>query len=247
MAYTKTSWQDGAPPAITSAQLNRMEQGIFDAHAHMTSQTNPHNVTASQVKALPTAGGTITGGLATGSDRWWIGATTPTFGLNLNGSSIIGVDELLFKGQANGDGIGLYFLKNGAAADSSKIADYNVFRVDGSGIPYVGGSRMITDKDKDIKIGDKIRILTSDDGIGYFHGGNGDKDTNAEIRITRTYTALDKIKVFRVQAENAYFSDTLEAKNVKSSGAECYAKWKNITWGTGSPSGGSDGDIYIQY
>lgn len=32
MAYTKTTWVDGSAPAITAAQLNRMEDGIDDAH-----------------------------------------------------------------------------------------------------------------------------------------------------------------------------------------------------------------------
>lgn len=33
MAFAKTTWVDGSAPAITAAQLNRVEQGIADAHA----------------------------------------------------------------------------------------------------------------------------------------------------------------------------------------------------------------------
>jgi len=32
MAYTKTSWVNDAPPAINATNLNKMEQGIYDAH-----------------------------------------------------------------------------------------------------------------------------------------------------------------------------------------------------------------------
>lgn len=33
MPYTKTAWVDGSAPAITAAQMNRIETGIDDAHA----------------------------------------------------------------------------------------------------------------------------------------------------------------------------------------------------------------------
>lgn len=32
MAYTKTVWQNGGPPAISAEMLNKIEQGIKDAH-----------------------------------------------------------------------------------------------------------------------------------------------------------------------------------------------------------------------
>lgn len=33
MAFVKTTWVDGALPSISAAQLNRMDQGILDAHS----------------------------------------------------------------------------------------------------------------------------------------------------------------------------------------------------------------------
>lgn len=33
MPFTKTTWVDGSEPAITAAQLNRIETGVDDAHA----------------------------------------------------------------------------------------------------------------------------------------------------------------------------------------------------------------------
>ncbi len=37
MAYTKTVWVNGAAPAISAENLNKIEQGIYDAHALATS------------------------------------------------------------------------------------------------------------------------------------------------------------------------------------------------------------------
>ena len=33
MAYTKTTWVNDSKPAINAANLNKIEQGIADAHA----------------------------------------------------------------------------------------------------------------------------------------------------------------------------------------------------------------------
>ena len=51
MAYSKTTWNNGAPPAITGTNLNKMENGIGDAHDHMANTSNPHSTTAAQVGA----------------------------------------------------------------------------------------------------------------------------------------------------------------------------------------------------
>lgn len=40
MAYNKTNWQDDVTP-LSATNLNKMEQGIADAHAHL-SETMPH-------------------------------------------------------------------------------------------------------------------------------------------------------------------------------------------------------------
>lgn len=32
MAYTKTQWNPGGPPAVNAENLNKIEQGIYDAH-----------------------------------------------------------------------------------------------------------------------------------------------------------------------------------------------------------------------
>ena len=32
MAYTKTTWNNNAPPPINATNLNKMEGGIYDAH-----------------------------------------------------------------------------------------------------------------------------------------------------------------------------------------------------------------------
>lgn len=34
MSYNKTAWKDNQAPAINAANLNKMEQGIYDAHIY---------------------------------------------------------------------------------------------------------------------------------------------------------------------------------------------------------------------
>lgn len=52
MAYTKTTFVDGAEPAIDATELNKIGTGIEDAHTladnHIADETNPHSVTATQ-------------------------------------------------------------------------------------------------------------------------------------------------------------------------------------------------------
>lgn len=55
--YTKTNWVDNSPPPIDAANLNKIEQGVADAHTeidtHTADTSNPHNVTAAQAGADP--------------------------------------------------------------------------------------------------------------------------------------------------------------------------------------------------
>ena len=37
MAYQKTTWIDGSAPAINAANLNKLEQGVADAHDMLTT------------------------------------------------------------------------------------------------------------------------------------------------------------------------------------------------------------------
>lgn len=41
MAYTKTTWVDGSAPAINASNLNKIEQGIADAHALVEQHLAP--------------------------------------------------------------------------------------------------------------------------------------------------------------------------------------------------------------
>ena len=53
MPYNPTNWVNGGPPGISAERLNKIEQGIKDAHdgldVHIANTNNPHNVTKSQV------------------------------------------------------------------------------------------------------------------------------------------------------------------------------------------------------
>lgn len=79
MAFTKTTWVEGAEPAITAAQLNRIEQGIDDAHAGevddgavATAKLADDAVTPPKTSFLPQlpAGGAMYFGSVTSAGGW---------------------------------------------------------------------------------------------------------------------------------------------------------------------------------
>lgn len=49
MPYTKTTWNSGAAPAINASNLNKIEQGIYDA------QNTADSASTSATSALSTA------------------------------------------------------------------------------------------------------------------------------------------------------------------------------------------------
>ena len=63
--YYTNGWKSGEAGGtpITPEALNHMEAGIEAAGTHTDSTSNPHKVTAAQVGALSTSGGTLTGNL----------------------------------------------------------------------------------------------------------------------------------------------------------------------------------------
>ena len=52
MAYTKTTWVNDSKPAINAANLNKIEQGIADAHA-VVAEPGPKGDTGPQGPAGP--------------------------------------------------------------------------------------------------------------------------------------------------------------------------------------------------
>ena len=63
--YYTNGWKSGEAGGTPSTPeaLNHMEAGIEAAGTHTDSTSNPHKVTAAQVGALSTSGGTLTGNL----------------------------------------------------------------------------------------------------------------------------------------------------------------------------------------
>ena len=40
--YIRTTWVNDSDPPLSADNLNKIEQGIVDAHIHMAAKNNPH-------------------------------------------------------------------------------------------------------------------------------------------------------------------------------------------------------------
>lgn len=61
MAYTKTVWQEGSPPGISADNLNKIEQGIYDAYVEKVSKSG--DTMTGQLTITGNPGLKLTGGL----------------------------------------------------------------------------------------------------------------------------------------------------------------------------------------
>jgi hypothetical protein len=72
MAYTKTTWVNDTTPAINATNLNKIEQGIYDAHTNLitiVTGTYPVLTTDETVVCNSSSAFTVTLLAATGSGR----------------------------------------------------------------------------------------------------------------------------------------------------------------------------------
>ena len=53
--YVRTIWVNDSEPPLNADNLNKIEQGIVDAHIHMSAKDNPHGVTTEQIGAATKA------------------------------------------------------------------------------------------------------------------------------------------------------------------------------------------------
>ena len=53
--YIRTTWVNDSDPPLNADNLNKIEQGIVDAHIHMAAKNNPHGVTTEQIGAATEA------------------------------------------------------------------------------------------------------------------------------------------------------------------------------------------------
>lgn len=202
------------------AGSNNAEMG-----AHMSSQVNPHGVTKAQV------------GL----------------GNVLNVKQASDADFLAHKGDK----------ANPHSVTTAQIGAVPTSRAVHTTIGLIGGGALTQNRTLEINWTEfNKRYLPKSGGVVNGHvtaksfragGGTGEYiftnavDTNgigthiyirpeygSEVRITKTLTT------------NQY--ESIRAKSYLSQyGQPAYHKKESIKWGTGNPSGGSDGDIYIQY
>lgn len=76
MAYTKTTWVEGNPPGISASNLNKIEQGIYDAHQQKVSKSG--DTMTGQLTITGNPGLKLTGGhegLEFRGDSDYFGAT----------------------------------------------------------------------------------------------------------------------------------------------------------------------------
>jgi hypothetical protein len=92
MAYSKTTWVKGGTPPINDVNLNKMEQGIADAHTHGARIDNPHAVTKTQVG---------------------LGSVIDKKQLPIDGSEPMTGNLTLSQDNASVEGMGNYFFVNG--------------------------------------------------------------------------------------------------------------------------------------
>ena len=53
--YVRTMWVNDSDPPLDADNLNKIEQGVVDAHIHMSTKSNPHSVTTEQIGAATEA------------------------------------------------------------------------------------------------------------------------------------------------------------------------------------------------
>jgi hypothetical protein len=85
MAYTRTTWSQNNPPYVNATNLNKLEQGVVDAHDHFDDTSSVHGLSSTTA----VVGFVIWDGQGTTPDRptgftviIWIAPTAPTITTN---------------------------------------------------------------------------------------------------------------------------------------------------------------------
>jgi hypothetical protein len=249
MAYTKTAWVEGGAPAITASNLNKIEQGIFDAHAHITNTSNPHSTTAAQVGALALTGGTMTGNVKFNTGK---GLLSPGGSLAIE----------FVTGDSTGDAV--FMGAGGATVIGAGESAQNFKSLLGSNQT----EQLYLTSDNDVNfyanMQDPANVKTmtfKKDGVLETNYGILINNCNdVDFTHTRGFTlmggdgsrvSMDNNEMIVEKAGGGRASYTIHTASLfldyGGGGREVYTKGAGIRSGTAAPSGGEDGDVYIQY
>jgi hypothetical protein len=249
MAYTKTAWVEGGAPAINASNLNKIEQGIFDAHTHIAAIGNPHGTTAAQVGALALAGGTMTGNIKFPTGK---GLLSPGGSLAIE----------LVTGDATGDGI---FIGAGGATVIGAGESAQAFK---EFLDSNQTEQLYLTSDNDITLYSNMQdpmnaktMTFRKDGVLETNYGLIIKNINdVDFTHTRGFTlegsdgarvSMDNNEMIIEKAGGGRNTFTIHTSSLfldyGGGGREVYTKGAGIRWGTAAPSGGEDGDVYIEY
>lgn len=243
MPYTKTVWSTG--DTITATLANHWEQGIKDAHNsidnHTADTTNPHSVTAAQAGALPIKGGEMQGGIGMGGHAFT--KFRVASGLKSgsgNAGEWVRVGEVELGAQYLSSSNLIHITNTGNAAGNNDFAQVSlgvkqqnplgqepgvsleVISRGGSWTPEHFMASLVYKGTDQTRVGLYVQIPYNYDSIEFFILSTG-------------YFAPD----------NNFTPQLTAPSNWKEWACANYAP--RITSGTTTPSGGSDGDVYIQY
>jgi hypothetical protein len=283
LTYTKTLWNEGGAPGISAANLNKIEQGIADAHAQFSSflkkdgtekMTGDLNFSADKsikvegINVLSMFGPPSSGyGVALGSGGLTIvggGESWQATRDGLLGEGQNGGYEQLFLSSDNdiylntnlqngwGDRLQWAFYKSGNFASphaNGGILDqyFNLQRKSGSdggswNVMGPTGTKLFTVNwngsgsviEKSLII-DNVSDIDATDNDGLTIRGGGGK------------VKFDDNEMYSTDANGNLKAWFINASYVTIDGNYVYTAGGNVNWGTGNPSGGGNGDIYIQY
>lgn len=217
MAYVRKEWDSSMSPS--AGDFNRIETGINDVHNHIGNQNNPHGVTPGQISAVPTVRNVGTG-------------------TGLTGGGSLSVNRSLSLDLSYTDG--RYLGKSAKANDADKLDGYHASSFAKlSGASFTGPVAALSSSGKALELnaadgGYKTNTMSFvKNGTANNYEWNMEFDTGATNRDFWMKASGGGSMRFNVDGDVR-----VKGKSVHTG---------NVGYGTANPSGGSNGDIYIQY
>ena len=227
--YSKTTWVDGTAPAIDATNLNKIEQGIFDAFRQDGSTTM-------SAQLVTTAGSDTTPAIAPTGDSntgiFFPAADTISFGtsggevIRINSGRNVGVgitDQSYKLDVAAYTATPFRAQRSGEYGEVIKIGRYGVS--DGAGIGYPADNTLTLTTGGS----ERMRITSAGNvGIGttspssILHVSSATASYAPSIRITNTGTSIDQQSVLAFYTDNTTTNQFLIGKNNVAGGSSVF-------------------------